>query len=401
MLCGMAATSKKKRGIPGWLILVGSMTALGPVSIDMYLPGFPLIERQLGQSGVESTMAAFLIGLAAGQLFYGPVSDRFGRKPPLYVGFVLYILGSLGCALAASMPMLVAMRTTQALGACASLVIGRAVVRDRCEPHEAARAFTTLMLIVALGPVLAPLLGGAVVTWLGWRAVFVFQALLGLVLLGAMHWVLTESRDPAHVVPLRLGRVLASYAGLLRDRSFLGYSLISGCGMGALFCYVTGAPIVLTNLYGVTPQEFGLLIALNGLAFMTASRANIVALRRRGPGEILQRAIWQPTVVSATLLGANLLFDVPLWLVVVLQFAFFISVARLNPNVATLALVRHGHQAGNASALMGALQSLVSTLGGVAVAAFTDGTFGPLALMMTAGAAASWALYGWVAARGA
>jgi DHA1 family bicyclomycin/chloramphenicol resistance-like MFS transporter len=153
--------------VPRWLLLVAAMAAIGPVSIDMYLPGFPAIEREFGVRGVETTMAAYLVGIAVSQLFYGPISDRFGRKPPLYFGFALYALGAAGCALASSMPALTLMRVVQALGGSAGFVIGRAIVRDRCEPHEAARAFSLLMMIVALGPILAPLGGGFVVTHFG------------------------------------------------------------------------------------------------------------------------------------------------------------------------------------------------------------------------------------------
>ena len=183
-------------GVPRWLLLVAAMAAVGPVSIDMYLPGFPAIEREFGVRGVETTMAAYLVGIAVSQLFYGPISDRFGRKPPLYFGFALYALGAAGCALAASMPALTLMRVVQALGGSAGFVIGRAIVRDRCEPHEAARAFSLLMMIVALGPVLAPLGGGFVVTHFGWRATFVFQAALGVVLLAATHFY-CASRAPS------------------------------------------------------------------------------------------------------------------------------------------------------------------------------------------------------------
>src|SRR5690606_32514136 len=138
-------------GLPSWLLLIGAMTAVGPVTIDMYLPGFPAIERDFGEQGVEKTMSAYLIGIAIGQLVYGPLSDRFGRKPPLYAGFTLYALGSLGCTLAPNMTILMLMRVLQALGACGGMVIGRAIIRDRCEPHEAARAFSILMAIVSLG----------------------------------------------------------------------------------------------------------------------------------------------------------------------------------------------------------------------------------------------------------
>ena len=166
----MTEAGKHAPRVPGWLILVAAMSAVGPVSIDMYLPGFPSIVRDFNERGVEATMAAYLVGLALGQLVYGPISDRFGRKPPLYFGFALYAIGSLGCALSQSMTMLILMRILQALGGCAGLVISRAIVRDRCEPHEAARVFSTLMMIVALGPVLAPAVGGMIVTLFGWRA---------------------------------------------------------------------------------------------------------------------------------------------------------------------------------------------------------------------------------------
>ncbi|HSJ42029.1 MAG TPA: MFS transporter, partial [Xanthobacteraceae bacterium] len=160
------------KGVPRWLLLVAAMAAVGPVSIDMYLPGFPAIEREFGVRGVETTMAAYLVGIAVSQLFYGPISDRFGRKPPLYFGFALYAIGAAGCALAGSMYALTLLRVVQALGGSAGFVIGRAIVRDRCQPHEAARAFSLLMMIVALGPVFAPVAGGFVVTHFGWRATF-------------------------------------------------------------------------------------------------------------------------------------------------------------------------------------------------------------------------------------
>jgi DHA1 family bicyclomycin/chloramphenicol resistance-like MFS transporter len=372
------------------------MTAVGPVSIDMYLPGFPMIERDLAEQGVEQTMASYLIGIAFGQLFYGPISDRFGRKPPLYVGFALYALGALGCAFASSMFMLTSMRILQALGGCAGMVIGRAIVRDRCQPHEAARAFSILMMIVSLGPIVAPTLGGWVVTAFDWRAVFIFQALLGPSLMLAVHSMMNESRDPAHVVPLDFRQVARSYTRLLKDRSLVGYSLVGGFGMGALFCYVTGSPTVMTQLYDLSPQQFGWMIGLNGIAFMTASRLNMVSLRNRGPVETLARSIWHPVFFGVLLTVLAIWISLPLWAVMVLQFGFFISVGRVAPNVSALALAPHGRAAGTASALMGSLQSVIPTLAGVAVAVFNDGTISTLALLMTAGAVCSWWSYLWV-----
>lgn len=394
----MKSDSRPAR-VPGWLLLIGAMTAVGPVSIDMYLPGFPLIEREFAEQGIERTMASYLLGIAFGQLFYGPISDRFGRKPPLYVGFALYALGALGCAFANSMFMLMSMRVLQALGGCAGMVIARAIVRDRCQPHEAARAFSTLMMIVSLGPIVAPTLGGWVVTAFGWRAVFIFQALLGMSLMIAMHSMMTESRDPAHVVPLNFRQVGRTYVRLLKDRSLVAYSMVGGFSMGALFCYVTGSPTVMTQLYGLSPQQFGWMIGLNGIAFMSASRINMVSLRHRGPAEALARTIWLPVFFGVLLTVLAIWIAMPLWAVIVLQFCFFISAGCVMPNVAALALAPHGREAGVASALMGSLQSVLPTLGGVAVAIFNDGTIRTLALVMTVAAVCSWLSYAWVSRR--
>jgi DHA1 family bicyclomycin/chloramphenicol resistance-like MFS transporter len=375
------------------LLLVAAMTALGPISIDMYLPGFPLIEAEFGQRGVESTMAAYLLGLTVGQVFYGPLSDRFGRKPPLYVGFVLYAIGSLGCALASTMGTLTLMRVAQALGGGAGMVISRAIVRDRSDVAEAARAFSTLLMIVALGPVVAPAVGGVVVTFFGWRATFLIQAVLGIALMIAMHVVLTETVERSQARTLSIVGVMRGYLRLLLDRRFIAYSLIGGFGMGALFSYVTGAPTVLTQRYDLSPQQFGWLIALNGFAFMTASRLNIVALRTMTPAAALARHVWTPTALSAALFVSSLLWPLPLWMVVVLQLSIFVSVGRLNPNVAALALAPHGQKAGAASALMGAIQSLISTIAGFAVGLFNDGTVATLAAVMMAGTACGLASY--------
>ncbi len=375
------------------------MAAVGPVSIDMYLPGFPAIEREFGVRGVETTMAAYLVGLAVSQLFYGPISDRFGRKPPLYFGFALYALGAAGCALAPSLTALTLLRVVQALGGSAGFVIGRAIVRDRCEPHEAARAFSLLMMIVALGPVIAPAAGGVVVTHFGWRATFVFQAALGLMLLAATHFALRESRPESAIASLNIASVMRTYLRLGSDRTLVGYSLVGGFGMGALFTYVTGAPTVLTQRYELSAQQFGALIGLNGFAFMTASRLNMVALRTLGPREVLARYVWLPLLLGSALFLLTYLWPVPLWSVVALQLSFFVAVGRVTPNVAALALAPHGKEAGAASALMGALQSALAMLSGFAVATFNDGRVSTIAAIMTVGGALTWGSYLWARGR--
>jgi DHA1 family bicyclomycin/chloramphenicol resistance-like MFS transporter len=391
----MSSPHSTNLGLPGWLILIGVMAGIGPVSIDLYLPAFPMIETAFGERGVERTMASYLVGLAVGQLLYGPISDRFGRKPPLYFGFVIYTIGAIGCALSTNMTMLMILRVVQATGACSGLAIGRAIVRDRCEPEQAARAFSTLMSIVSIAPILAPVAGGFIVASLGWRAAFFIQAALGVGILIGMHFTLTESRDPKYVQSLHIVGVLRNYANLFGDRAFIGHSLIGGFAMAALFCFVAGAPTILTRTYAIAPQNFGLLIGLNGIAFMTASRLNLIALRKQKPTAILRRFVWVPPLVGIALVGAGIAAHAPLALVVMLQFCFFITTARVTPNVSALALAHRARDAGSASALMGALQSLAAMMTGAAIAIFNNGTLLPLALLMTGSVMIAGLLHVW------
>jgi MFS transporter, DHA1 family, multidrug resistance protein len=391
----MPAIRPSQSGLPGWLILIGVMTGIGPVSIDLYLPAFPTIEASFGERGIERTMASYLIGLALGQLVYGPLSDRFGRKPPLYFGFVLYSLGAIGCALAANMTMLTFFRIVQAAGACSGIAIGRAIVRDRCEPEQAARAFSTLMTIVSVAPILAPIAGGFMVAAFDWRAIFWVQAALGLGIVVAVHFTLQESRDPRHVQALAVGRVARTYGELLRDRAFMGYTLIGGFGMAALFCYVAGAPTILKSTYGVEPQTFGLIIGLNGIAFMTASRLNMFALRKQQPAALVKKFIWLPVLCGCVMVFAGALPSVPLAVAVILQFCFFVTTARVLPNLSALALAPHARDAGAASALLGALQSLAAMLTGIAIAVLNNGTLIVLAGLMTGSVTIAALLHRW------
>jgi DHA1 family bicyclomycin/chloramphenicol resistance-like MFS transporter len=378
---------------PSWLLIIGAMTAVGPVSIDMYLPGFTAIERELGEGGVERTMSAYMLGIAIGQFFYGPLSDRFGRKPPLYIGFLLYALGSVGCALASSMTMLMAGRVLQALGGCAGMVIGRAIVRDRCEPQEAARAFSTLMLIVSLGPLVAPIAGGFVVTALGWRAVFWFQVVFALVLMVAMHLIVAETRNPESIRPLSVGSAMRDYGELLGDRRFMAFCLIGSFSISALLTYVTGAPTVLSPHYGLSAIEFSFLIGLNGIAFMAASRLNMRSLETSHPGAVLAKAIHFPPMIGLVLVLAGVYVGTPLWVIVSLQLLFFVSVGRVGPNVSALALAEYGANAGTASAMIGIAQSVAGALAAFAVAQLNDGTIARLGLLMLANVVIAWLWY--------
>ncbi|WP_148716015.1 multidrug effflux MFS transporter [Chitinolyticbacter meiyuanensis] len=369
--------------LPGWVVLLGTLTALGPLSIDMYLPAFPAIEHDLGH-GAQLTLASFFIGLAVGQLLYGPVSDRFGRKPPLYVGLALYVLASLGCVFAASLDALIALRFVQALGGCAGMVITRAIVRDRCDARQAAQVFAMLMLVMGLAPILAPLLGGWLLTVTSWHAIFAAQALFAAMCLIAVHRLLAESHDTRDVAPLRLGQVLRGYGRLLTHRGFIGYVLTGGLAQAGMFGYIAGSPTVLIEQYGIAPQHYGWVFGLNALGLIAASQLNARQLKSQDLTVLLRRALWVPLLATLALLTQALSGLAPLAGLLLCFFAYLTSLGYINPNATAAALASQGQHAGSASALIGSLQFSIATVAAIAVEALHDGTPHPLAIVMAA-----------------
>lgn len=379
----MTPSSVSTSRIPGWIILMGALTAIAPLSIDMYLPAFPAIAADLSALGrVELTLAAFFIGVALGQLFYGPVSDRFGRKPPLYFGLALFALASTGATLAQSIEALVLWRFLQGLGGCAGMVIARAVVRDRCEPQEAAKAFSLLMLVMGLAPILAPLLGSFLLKAASWRALFAVLATFSALCLFAIWKTLQESHDSKNAEPLHLGRVLRNYAGLLQHRPFMAYTLASGLAFSGMFAYIAGSPFVLMQLHGLTPQQYGWMFGANAFGLIAASQINMILLRRHDMTTLLQAGLIIAASAGVFLLTLTILQMLTLPLLLVGLFVFTSSMGLIAPNGGAAALADQGEKAGTASALMGALQFSLATLTGASMSLWHDGSMLPLVAVM-------------------
>lgn len=380
------------RYFPPWLILLGALTALGPLSIDMYLPSFPAIAHSLAATpgSVQLTLASFFIGLAIGQAIYGPFSDRFGRKPPLYFGLVIYILATVGCVFATDINQLIALRFLQALGGCAGMVISRAVVRDRCTIQEMARAFSTLMLIMGLAPILAPILGGWVVTTMGWRAIFGIQMLFALGCLINVHFFFKESHNTEHSQALELGKVLKGYARLLGDKAFMRHTLTGSLIMGAFFGYIAGSPFIIIELFGVPAEHFGWVFGANAAGFIISSQFNARALKNHSTASLLRRAIWFPAVAGLSLLLLQItgLLSFPLLLAGL--FVFIASMGFITPNTSAMALQNHGKNAGLASALLGTLQFGCATLAGLLMGLWHDNSPLPLMTLMAVCGAGAW-----------
>jgi len=375
------------RGRLGTLtLMLGSLTALGPLSIDMYLPSFQAIARDLRASPaqVQLTLAVFFVALGIGQAFYGPISDRFGRRRPLCFGLALYILASAGCASARSIEALVGWRFAQALGGCAGMVIARAVVRDRFDEREAARFFSLLMLVTGLAPILAPSIGGQILILFSWRAIFWTLAGFALVGFVTATFVLPESLPPERRTEGGVATALRVYARLLRDRAFMRYALSGALVISGMFAYIFGSPFVFMQIYGVRPERFGWIFGFIALGLITASQLNRVLLARVAGARILSHAL----VVTA---AAGVILLVMAWtrtggLAGMLGplFVYIASLGFVLPNVIATALGPQGRNAGTASALLGTLQFGAGAIVGTLLGALGDGTAVPMAALIAA-----------------
>ncbi|TCJ16373.1 Bcr/CflA family multidrug efflux MFS transporter [Parasulfuritortus cantonensis] len=388
----MSGAGNCGRGLPAWLVLLGALTAIGPLSIDMYLPGFPAMTADFaGQAGrPEYTLAGYFVGTAFGQLIYGPLSDRYGRKPPLYAGLALYTLASLAGALATGLGELTFWRLTQGLGGCAGMVVTRAVIRDRCGVRDSARAMSLLMLVMGVAPIVAPMLGGWVVASLGWRAIFCLLTGFGLACLLAIRLGLAESHDTRHAPPLGWRRLGEDFGALLGERAFMGYSLASGFAMAGFFAYISGSPHVFMELYHLSTEQYGWLFASNAVGFILASQINARLIRRLEPTRVLRRAQTALALLAGWLALLPLAgqpglvaFAAPLTLAIA-------SLGFIVPNATAAALATHGQRAGTASALMGALQFGLATLAGSLTGLAQGAEVAPLAWIIAACALAAW-----------
>lgn len=371
-------------GLPGWLILMGALTAIGPLSIDMYLPAFPAIASGLGaqSSEVERTLAAYLSGMACAQLIYGPLADRFGRKPPLYGALILYIIASAGCALATSVEVLTICRVFQAMGGAAGMVIPRAVVRDHYSTQEAARALSMLMLIMGIAPILAPVVGAQILAWVGWRGIFVTITLCGIALLWTLSKVMVETLAPEKQIKLSWGNIFRTYGGLLLHRRFMAFALSGGLASATMFSYIVGSPRLFIEHFGVSPQTYGLLFGMNAASLIVGSQVCARLLKHHSPMKILPWALGGMMKAGLVALLFALTHLASLQSVMGCMLVFMFCYGFVGPNSAALALSDQGHQLGSASALMGTLSISCGALAGLLVSLMQMPGPMPLALSM-------------------
>ncbi|MEN2673018.1 Bcr/CflA family multidrug efflux MFS transporter [Herbaspirillum huttiense] len=392
-------TSLSMGKFPPWLAVLAALTALGALAIDMYLPSFTAIAKELGVGTnlVQLTLASFLVGLAVGQMFYGPLSDRFGRKPPLFFGIALYFVCSLLCIFVQSIETLIVLRLFQGLGGSAGMVIPRAMVRDRMGAEGSAKAFSMLMLVFGLAPILAPFIGGLMLVFASWRGIFVVLTIFGLLCMLGTRKYLTETVDVSRAEPLHLGRTLRQYWGLLRHRQFMSFVLCGGLVQAGMFAYIAGGPFVVIELHGIKPQYFGFVFASNAIGLIAASQVNARLVVKRSAERVLGKVLWVPAGLSLAVVLAVLAGLESLPLLLFGFFGFLTAYGFTGPNATAIALKHQGRQAGTAAALMGTLQFGMGVLSGVVMSLWHDGTALPLVSVMAICGVSAFLLYHFVA----
>jgi len=374
---------------PVWLpALLGLLTAVGPISTDMYLPAFPAIEAALGgrPGTAQVTLATWFLGLAIGQITQGSLSDRFGRRGPLIVGTALYTLASVGCALAPDLATLSAMRFLAAIGGSASMVIPRAIVRDLSDGHAAARLMSQLMLVMGVAPILAPTLGGFVLATLGWQAIFWLATGYGVICIVIVWRSLPETLPPPRRVRLGPAEQISRYGSVFVERSFITHALIGGCSLFGLFAYLGGAPGVFIDRFHLSPTSFGMLFGACAAGFIGASQINPHLSRRLGMGRVIRVAVRVYGLAMLSLTGIAFAGVGPWWLVAAPIVVGMMSMGFVLPNATVGSLSRHAGHAGSASALMGTMQYCLGAVSGLLVGIAADGTARPMASLMLLGA---------------
>ncbi|MDB5899729.1 MAG: Bcr/CflA family drug resistance efflux transporter, partial [Ramlibacter sp.] len=359
----------------GLALVLGLVSAVGPFAIDMYLPALPTIGQALGATpaAVQATLIAFFLALGAGQVIYGPLSDMFGRKPPLYFGLALFGVGSIGCALAPDVQTLIALRFVQGLGACAGMVVPRAIVRDLHTGTEAARLMSTLMLVFSVSPILAPLSGSFLIDAFGWRAVF--WAVAGIAVFSGvlLFTSLPETRAPEERVGSSFGGALRGYGVLLRDTHFLGLALIGGFGMASFFAYLANSSFVLIDHYGLSPRQYSVAFAANAASFIGVSQLTGRWGARFGLAGMVKVAVTSYAAVMALALVLQLAGVDSLTVLLALLFVGYGALGLVVPATMVLSMDQHGAIAGTASALAGTLQFVAGILVMGLLSAFASG----------------------------
>lgn len=354
------------------ILILGSLTALGPFSIDMYLPGFPAIAADLhtDTARVSLSLSSFFIGISAGQLLYGPLLDKFGRRKPLYIGLLVYILASAGCAFTNSIDALIGLRFVQALGSCAATVASVAMVRDLFPIKENAKVFALLMLVLGVSPMIAPTLGGYLTVAFGWHTIFLILLGLGAFNLLASWLWLPESYKPDATLSLKPKPIINNFWTVFKDPQFYTYALTGAFAFSGLFAYISGSPLLFMELFQVNEETYGWIFAFLSLGFIGSSQLNTLMLRRHTSQQLIRTALIAQVITALIFLTGSIYGWFGLVETTGLLFMFLCCLGFVSPNASALSLIPFTKNAGTASALMGAIQMGIGALASFGVSLF-------------------------------
>jgi MFS transporter, DHA1 family, multidrug resistance protein len=368
------------------ILILGSLSAIGPFSIDMYLPGFPAIAADLNTTvaHISLSLSSFFIGISVGQLIYGPILDRFGRKRPLYFGLVLYLVASAGCAFATSADALILLRLLQALGGCAGMVVSRATVRDVFPVEENAKVFSTLMLVIGISPVIAPTLGGYISATFGWQYVFVALTFLAAFIIIIVRLAFPNAKQPDLTKSLKPSAIVKSYVSVLKEPQFYIYAFTGSFASSGLYAYISGSPYVFMELYKVTEKQYGWIFALIALGLIISSQLNSVLLRVYTSEQIIRIALLCQSLAGAILFGGAFFELLDVFSTIFFIFIFLCCQGFTFPNSSALSLAPFSKNAGTASALLGAIQMGVGTMTSALVSILNNRTALPMTGVMAA-----------------
>lgn len=377
------------------LFTLGLLTAIGPFSIDMYLPGFPAIATSLHSTvaHISLSLSSFFIGISFGQLLYGPTLDRFGRKKPLYAGLILYFFASIGCAFANSVNALIIWRLFQALGGCVGMVAARAMVRDIFPVNENAKIFSTLMLVVGVSPIIAPTAGGYLTTVLGWRSVFFVLTIMAVGILALVHFGLPESREPDPYYSLKPKPIFIAFGSVLKEPQFYTYALTGSVAAAGLYAYISGSPYVFMQLYHVSERQYGWIFALIAFGLITATQINTLLLRSYSSQQIIRVALSIQCSAGLLLLIGSIYGWLGLYSTILLLFIFLSCQGFTFPNSSALCMAPFSKNAGSASALMGGIQMGIGAMTSAIVSYLNNHTAIPMAGTMAACSATSLCIF--------
>lgn len=369
-----------------WILILGLLTAIGPLSTDMYLPAFPPIARDLhtAVAQVSLSLSSFFIGISFGQLLYGPILDRYGRKKPIYFGMAVYIISTSLCAFIHSVDMLIILRLFQAIGGCAGMVASRAMVRDLFPVKESAKIFSLLVLVIGVSPILAPTIGGFLSEGIGWRYIFIVLSVIAACVFAALYFFVPESRKPDKSFSLHPKQIMISYWKVMKEPQFYTYAITGSLAAAGLYAYISGSPFVFMEHFHVGQKLYGMIFAIIACGLIISSQLNSVLLKTYKSQQIIRVALFCQSTIGLILVTGSYLGWIEMKGTVVLILLFLSSQGFTFPNSSALSLAPFAKTAGSASALMGGIQMGVGALTSAIVSWLANGTVLPMTGVMAA-----------------